>query len=342
MQVSYPARIAVYDDAAAAPRVVIVDPKDPRAYLEEITATVVRLSKEQGGSIPFMVIREVVENFIHAYFIQPTISILDGGETIRFSDQGPGIKEKERALEYGTSSATEEMKQYIRGVGSGLPYAQQYMIDKGGSLTIEDNIAGGTVVTISSYPADDEPTQSYEGFASGQTQQMPYPAPQQNPYLQQPQRGYGAGPQYQPPAQQAPWPPQGYQQQGAQQQWGYQQPPAWGQQPWPQQAWGQQAYPPQDPYQNSYAQSAPQATSTPVPPAAPAPIALSDRGRMILGYLSQHESVGPTELTREFGSSQATWSRELGALESAGLIRKPRGEQKRMLTDAGRAFVATL
>jgi len=122
-KVNYSARIAVYDDAAAAPRVVVVEPSDPRTYLEEITATVNRLAHEQGGNIPFTVVREIVENFIHAYFIAPTITILDGGNTIRFSDQGPGIKEKGLALEYGTSSATEEMKHYIRGVGSGLPYA---------------------------------------------------------------------------------------------------------------------------------------------------------------------------------------------------------------------------
>ena len=57
MEVSTPARIAVYDDAAAAPRVVMVEPKDVRSFLEEITATVNRLSHEQGGTIPFMVIR---------------------------------------------------------------------------------------------------------------------------------------------------------------------------------------------------------------------------------------------------------------------------------------------
>lgn len=148
-EVTYPARIAVFDDLAAAPRVVVIQPADIRTYLEEITQTVTKLSKEQGGHIPFMVIREVVENFIHAYFIEPTISILNNGNTIRFSDQGPGIREKDRALEYGTSSATEDMKRYIRGVGSGLPYAQQYMLDHGGSLTIEDNISTGTIVTIS-------------------------------------------------------------------------------------------------------------------------------------------------------------------------------------------------
>ncbi len=147
--VTYPTRIAIFDDPASAPRVVVIQPKDVRSYLEEITATVTKLAKEQGGKISFTVIREVVENLVHAYFIEPTISILDDGNTIRFSDQGPGIKEKDRALEYGTTSATEQMKKYIRGVGSGLPYAQQYMEDHGGSLVIEDNLNSGTIVTIS-------------------------------------------------------------------------------------------------------------------------------------------------------------------------------------------------
>lgn len=147
--VESPARIAVFDDKSAAPRVVVVQPKDVRSFLEEITATVTKLANEQGGRISFSVIREVVENLVHAYFKEPTISILDGGNTIRFSDQGPGIREKAKALEYGTTSATEEMKRYIRGVGSGLPYAQQYMRDHGGDLTIEDNISGGAIVTIS-------------------------------------------------------------------------------------------------------------------------------------------------------------------------------------------------
>ena len=155
LTVRYETRIAVYDDVAAAPRVVVIEPTEIRSYLEEIVQAVNRLSHEQGGQIPFMVMREIVENFIHAHFASPTITILDHGNTIRFSDRGPGIKEKELALQYGTSSATESMKHYIRGVGSGLPYAQQYMIDKGGSLTIEDNISGGTVVTISTRSASD-------------------------------------------------------------------------------------------------------------------------------------------------------------------------------------------
>ena len=166
--VENPARIAVFDDPLSAPRVVVVQPKDVRSYLEEVTETVTRLAKEQGGRISFTVIREVVENLVHAYFREPSISILDGGDTIRFSDQGPGIKEKEKALEYGTTSATEAMKRYIRGVGSGLPYALQYMHDHGGELTIEDNISCGTIVTIR-LPKKHEGASGSGAIASGGT-----------------------------------------------------------------------------------------------------------------------------------------------------------------------------
>ena len=153
--VSHPARIAVYDDAAAAPRVVVIEAAEIRSYLEELTREVYTLARDAGGELPFMVVREIIENFIHAEFMSPTISILDHGNTIRFTDQGPGIEDKGRALEYGTTSATEDMKRYIRGVGSGLPYVQQYMADKGGSLTIEDNVGTGTIVTISTKRAED-------------------------------------------------------------------------------------------------------------------------------------------------------------------------------------------
>ena len=158
------ARIAIYDDPTTAPRVVLVEQQDVRSFLAEVTKQVTDLSHNQGGTIPFMVIRELVENYIHARLVDTTVTILDGGNTIRFSDQGPGIANKELALEYGTSSATPEMKMYIRGTGSGLPLAQQYMYDKGGTLTIEDNINGGTVVTIStvSTPTNIKPSRREE------------------------------------------------------------------------------------------------------------------------------------------------------------------------------------
>ena len=331
LTVTNPARVAVYDDAAAAPRVVVIEPKGVREYLEEITATVSSLSKEQGGTIPFMVIREIVENFVHAYFQAPTISILDGGNTIRFSDQGPGIREKDRALQYGTSSATEEMKRYIRGVGSGLPYVQQYMRDKGGSLRIEDNIAGGTVVTISTKPADGA---TADGNAAGETVVGPGAGwPTAGPDAAQ-----VATPGTWAPTQ-APW--------GAQPPYGWQaQPPAgWGQpagQPYPY----QQPYPAQQPYQQTqpYQPSPavqPPAPAAPQPAAAPVPqIKLSDRGRQALAYALEHDATGPTDLVQAYGSSAATWSRELSALAAQGAVIKT--GQKYRPTEFGRTLAGLL
>ena len=330
MEVSTPARIAVYDDAAAAPRVVMVEPKDVRSFLEEITATVNRLSHEQGGTIPFMVIREIVENFIHAYFKAPTITILDGGNTIRFSDQGPGIKQKDLALEYGTSSATEEMKHYIRGVGSGLPYAQQYMVDKGGSLDIEDNLGGGTVVTISTHPREEPPApQAPMAGAYGQPYQQQWPQ-QPQPFGQAYGQQWPAQPWQQPYGQQAP---AGM----PQQQTGWQQPQPYGQ-PWQQQApAGMPAQ--QQPWQQTAPMGQPAAQQPYAPMAgtpAPAP-QFNERSQAILGFLSAHELCGPTDLANALGGSNATWSRALQDLAGQGVVIKD--SQKYRLTGYGQSLL---
>ena len=330
MEVSTPARIAVYDDAAAAPRVVMVEPKDVRSFLEEITATVNRLSHEQGGTIPFMVIREIVENFIHAYFKAPTITILDGGNTIRFSDQGPGIKQKDLALEYGTSSATEEMKHYIRGVGSGLPYAQQYMVDKGGSLDIEDNLGGGTVVTISTHPREEPPSpQAPMTGAYGQPYQQQWPQ-QPQPFGQAYGQQWPAQPWQQPYGQQAP---AGM----PQQQTVWQQPQPYGQ-PWQQQT--PAGMPAQQQTWQQAAQMGQPAAQQPYAPMAGMPAAtpqFNERSQAILGFLSAHELCGPTDLANALGGSNATWSRALQDLAGQGVVIKD--SQKYRLTGYGQSLL---
>ncbi|MDO4848669.1 MAG: hypothetical protein Q4B45_02720, partial [Coriobacteriia bacterium] len=99
--------------------------------------------------------------------------------------------------------------------------------------------------------------------------------------------------------------------------------PAFQQPGWPQ---GYQ----QQPQQPGY----PQAGAQPAPQAMPS---VSERGRMALDYLSQHESCGPTELTQQLGFSGPTWSRELSKLVSAGYLTK--SGQKYTLTAVGRGLV---
>ena len=339
--VQNPARIAVFDDPAAAPRVVVVQPKDVRSYLEEVTATVTRLAKEQGGKISFTVIREVVENLVHAYFSEPTISILDGGNTIRFSDQGPGIAEKDRALEYGTTSATEEMKRYIRGVGSGLPYAQQYMEDHGGTLTIEDNISSGTIVTIS-MPSEQGNWSRASMHATPSN--APMPAAGQTMAPQQPAFAPATAPQAAAMAAYPTMPAQAARPQMA---------ATWA--AYPQAAYPQQAYPgyPQPSYQAAPAmpqtaqgQGWQMACATPAGPAASAgaahaqagePLTLGTRAMQVLEWLSEHETVGPTDLAPAYGGSLSTWTRQLKELEDRGILRKQ--GQKRRLTELGRTLL---
>lgn len=142
-------RLAVYDSPLAAPQVHSLRSDDFQTLVGEISARTYSVSRERGGKIPFVVIQEIVENLIHAYFRNTTVTVLDDGNTIRIADGGPGIANKEGARLPGFSTATAEMRKHIRGVGSGLPVASEQMHFLGGSLTIEDNLEAGTVVTLS-------------------------------------------------------------------------------------------------------------------------------------------------------------------------------------------------
>lgn len=368
----YAARIAVYDDMLSTPRVIVIDPQDVRTYLEETTNTVYQCMKEQGGHISLMVIREIVENFIHAHFAEPIISILDGGDTIRFADQGPGIDDKERAFDFGVTSANSKMKRYIRGTGAGFPMVQEYLENAGGAVSIEDNMGNGTVVTVSLNPKRVQEIERAGGRGAAvrpETEQPAYPLPgafaqqpvatqQMQPPVGQMQQATGApgGQQmgYQPYQQGYPYqqmPPLGYGQQFPQQyQQGYQQP----YQQMPQQQynpWAQQT-PPQ-PYQQwpqSFQQQMPPTQSSQQPAAQmmypnavnqyaqPQPdVFVSDRGNAALGYLAQNQACGATDLARAFGNSAPTWSRTLNDLAQAGLVIKH--GQKYHLTELGAARV---
>ena len=341
--VNYATRISIYDDMLSTPRIVVVNQQDTRTYLEEITNTVYRVMKEQGGRISLMVIRELVENFIHAHFTEPVISILDGGNTIRFADQGPGIADKERAFEFGVTSANRDQKRYIRGTGAGLPMVQQYLENAGGAVSIEDNLNQGTVVTVSvdaarveeigrtvsrgaavrgsAAPPHDVAVGGYPmqpGASAGvmspaatatpaqRVYQPVAPAPQTYPYPAMPGGGamWNAGGYFPVSG--------GYQQAGNQ----FSTIPQQGAQP---AGFYQQtipAYPAQRP-----------ASQMPY---------VSERGGLALHFLLENTLGGPTDLAGRFEGSPATWSRELGILAETGLVIKH--GKKYMLTEMGKAW----
>lgn len=142
-------RIAIYDSMRAVPRIIDLDGEDYTEFINLLSTKTYQFSQEKGGSVPFTIIKEIVENLIHAFFKEVVISIFEDGNKIRFSDQGPGIKDLDKALQPGFSTATADMKQYIKGVGSGLPLVNETLSFIGGDISIDTNIDEGTVITLS-------------------------------------------------------------------------------------------------------------------------------------------------------------------------------------------------
>lgn len=140
-------RLAVYETDRSHPAVYDVTAADPGALLAELASRTLWWLARRTSPLPREAVLAVVENLIHAHFLGATVAVLPDG-SVQVSDRGPGIADKERALRTGFSTATAEMRRYIRGVGSGLPVALRLMQSIGGQLVLDDNLAGGTVVSL--------------------------------------------------------------------------------------------------------------------------------------------------------------------------------------------------
>ena len=141
-------RVAVYSKGEE-PEVSEVSAASPRAASGKFSRLVMEKVRESGGRVPEEALRELIENLIHADFRGVVVSVLEEGNVVRVSDKGPGIEDKERAFEFGFSGATPEADRDIRGVGAGLGIARAAAEKAGGKISIEDNIGGGTVATVS-------------------------------------------------------------------------------------------------------------------------------------------------------------------------------------------------
>ena len=137
-------RVAVYSVASDPPQVDRIEDDDAAVLIEAVCEAV-----HERSSLPAPAVREVVENLVHAGFRDAVVSILDGGRTLRVGDHGPGIDDPSRAIEPGFTSARAEARLVVRGVGGGLPLACALMEGVGGTLDIDGNLGGGTVVTLS-------------------------------------------------------------------------------------------------------------------------------------------------------------------------------------------------
>jgi Histidine kinase-, DNA gyrase B-, and HSP90-like ATPase/IclR helix-turn-helix domain len=163
--ITEPPRIAVYAEPHSPPTVVPVtdyptaDEHLP-ALLQSLAERAHGLARDQGGRLPLAVFRELVDNLVHASFAGVVITILDRGNTVRISDRGPGIPDKEAALRPGFTSADARAKRFIRGVGSGFSMVKEILAGMDGALLIEDNLGRGTVVTAHVSPVTQTPLAS--------------------------------------------------------------------------------------------------------------------------------------------------------------------------------------
>jgi anti-sigma regulatory factor (Ser/Thr protein kinase) len=147
-----PPLIAVYTEPNSPPQVVTVADQTLTAdslpqLIEAIAVRAHGLAQDQGGRLPLGVFRELVANLVHASFADVIVTILDAGNTVRVSDRGPGILDKQAALRPGFTSADAAVRRFIRGVGSGFSVVTEMLNGMGGTLEIEDNLGTGTVVT---------------------------------------------------------------------------------------------------------------------------------------------------------------------------------------------------
>jgi hypothetical protein len=139
--------VAHYADARTPPDVYSIPAQDTATALRDAGDLVERLARAAGGRLPSIAIREIILNIAHAGVGGAVVSLLDGGNTLRVSDRGPGLPDKERALLPGFTTAGPALRTLVRGVGSGLGIARECLAVLGGTLELDDNLGGGAVVT---------------------------------------------------------------------------------------------------------------------------------------------------------------------------------------------------
>ena len=137
------ARVAVYREPTEPPTVAEIAEDDPGTLIERLFEAVARWAR-----LPIVAIREIIENLVHAHFRDALVSVLSNGHIVRVSDSGPGIPDSELAMQPGFTTAGPQQRIIIRGVGCGLPLAASVMDAEGGTIEFGRNLAGGTVVTL--------------------------------------------------------------------------------------------------------------------------------------------------------------------------------------------------
>lgn len=150
------ASVVIYETGLVEPRVIAIPFNTPTEYVGAICATVHTQLETFSQNIPYSIIKELVDNFIHADYRSPVVSIVEGGRQVVFSDNGPGIQYPKSAIRAGFTTAAPQTKKYIRGVGAGFTIVHEYCQAQGFNLQIDSNLGLGTVVSLCKGKRDTE------------------------------------------------------------------------------------------------------------------------------------------------------------------------------------------
>jgi DNA-binding CsgD family transcriptional regulator len=141
-------RLVSWPSPTEEPRTVDIPLAPVNSFVERATQAVADAIERAGGRLPLGALRELIANLFHAHFRDVSIVVSAGGNEVLIADRGPGLADKEKALQPGYTTATDSLRRHIRGAGLGLPRAQRIAMAGGAQLVLDDNIGGGTVVRL--------------------------------------------------------------------------------------------------------------------------------------------------------------------------------------------------
>lgn len=85
-----------------------------------------------------------INTVIHGKGGVADVEIAENKITIVFTDHGPGIRDIEKAMQEGFSTASDEARELGFGAGMGLPNMKKYSDE----LSIKSKVGEGTTVTL--------------------------------------------------------------------------------------------------------------------------------------------------------------------------------------------------
>ena len=141
------ARVAIPDEDGLF-EVLDVVGGDFAEFALALTELLSRALRDRGAEVPAVALREVADNLIHALPCSVSVVLDPHAASVYLSDTGPGISRLDLVFGLGYSTARDEHRAHIRGVGIGLHLAREDLRSRGGDLFIDSDPGTGTYVRL--------------------------------------------------------------------------------------------------------------------------------------------------------------------------------------------------